>query len=92
MSSVFERLRLGQRCWSAEFVLRSLGLALLVACGKVLLLAHHMVSALPSHPATFAEFALCAVSFLALTCGLALTIEGPGLFRLVPIPTRSLIS
>lgn len=92
MSSVFERLRLGQRCWSAEFVLRSLGLALLATCGKVLLLAHRMVSAPPSHQTTFAEFALCAVAFVALTSGLAFTIEGPGLFRWVPIPTRSLTS
>lgn len=92
MSSILERFRLGQRCWPAECGLRSVGIALLAACGKMLVLAHRMISAPPSHQTTFAEFGLCAVAFFLLTSGLAFTLEGPGLFRWVPIPTRSLIS
>lgn len=92
MSSVLDRLRQGQRYWPAEIGLRALGIGLLAACSKVLLLVHQMVTTPPSHQATVAEFGLCAVAFVALTCGLAFTIEGPGLFRWVPIPPRSLIS
>jgi hypothetical protein len=91
MSSVLECLRRGQRCWPAELGLRALGIVLLVACGKVLLLVHRLVTTPPPHGATVVEFSLCAVAFVALTSGLAFTIEGPGLFRWVPIPHRSLI-
>ncbi|MDP3551791.1 MAG: hypothetical protein Q8R81_15530 [Novosphingobium sp.] len=92
MSSVFERLQKGERYWPAEIGLRTFGIVLLAGCGKLLLLVHHMVNSPPSHEATVAEFGLCAVAFVALTCGLGFTIEGPGLFRWVPIPPRSLIS
>ena len=92
MSSVLERLRQGQRYWPTEIGLRALGIGLLAACGKVLLLVQQMVATPPAHEATVAEFGLCAVAFVALTCGLGFTIEGRGLFRCVPIPPHSLIS
>jgi hypothetical protein len=41
------------------------------------------------HPATFLEFAMTAAAFALLTTGLAFLVEGPGLFRQVPIPRHS---
>jgi hypothetical protein len=47
-------------------------------------------SAMPRpHPATFLEFAMTAAAFALLTTGLAFLVEGPGLFRQVPIPRHS---
>ena len=89
MSSHFDRLHRGERWWAAEFVLRTAGIALLGGCYKLALLAHRMIAAAPPHEATLGEFAICAAVFLALTSGLALTMEGPGLFRHVPVPSRS---
>jgi hypothetical protein len=50
---------------------------------------HRWIVAPPPHQVTLAQFGFCAVIFALLTVGLALSIEGPGLFRLVPIPQHS---
>lgn len=89
MSRHLDRLRRGERWWAAEFVLRAIGLTLLGSCYKLGFLAHRMVTTLPQHQATPGEFAICAAIFLALTCGIALTFFGPGLFKEVPIPRNS---
>ena len=89
MSSVFDRLRDGRRWWTAELVLRSAGLGLLAAFWHCSLTAYRWIGAPPPHRVTPAEFGICAVAFVLLTTGLALGIEGPSLFRLVPIPKHS---
>lgn len=89
MSGYLERLREGERLWVAEGVLRVCGLALLGACYRAALLAHALVTARPPHQTSLAEFAVCAATFVLLICGLALTFEGPGLFRHLPIPAHS---
>lgn len=89
MSGYLESLREGKRLWAAEAGLRALGLALLGLCYRVAILAQALITAHPSHPTTLSEFALCAATFLLLTCGLAFTLEGPGLLRLVDIPPHS---
>lgn len=89
MSRHFDCLRRGERWWAAEFVLRSIGLALLGGCYELGLLAHRLVMTLPLHRGTPGEFAICAATFLALSSGLALTFFGPGVFREVPIPPHS---
>ena len=86
MPRFLERLHKGERLWPAEIFLRSLGLALLLGCFKLALLAHRLVIVPQVHQPTLDEFALCLAIILALTSGLALAIEGPGLFRRVPIP------
>lgn len=89
MSRHLDRLRRGERWWAAEFVLRTLGLALLVGCYQLALLAHRLVTLPTPHQVTLGEFAVCLGIVLLLTSGLALTIFGPGLFEEVPIPSRS---
>lgn len=89
MSEYLDRLREGKRCWTAEAVLRAAGVTLLGACYRVALLAHALVEARSPHQVTPGELAMCAATFLLLTCGLALSLEGPGMFRHVPIPAHS---
>lgn len=90
MSRHLDRLRRGERWWAAEIVLRTLGVLLFGGCYKFALMAHRLITTPPPHPATPGEFAVCAATFFLLVSGLAFTVEGPGLFRHVPIPTRSL--
>lgn len=89
MSGKLDRLRKGERCWPAELVLRGLGLAALAACWRAALLAHRLITTPPAHPPTVGEFAICAVTVLLLTTGIALTFEGAGLFLEVPFPARN---
>lgn len=88
MSGNLDRLRKGERWWAAEVVLRVGGLLLLDACYRAALLAHGLINTPPHHQATPGEFALCAATFLLLTCGLALSFEGRGLFKHIPMPPR----
>lgn len=90
MSRYLDRLRRGERCWSAEIALRAIGVLLLGGSYRLGLLLHRMVVAPPPHQATPAEFGICAATVLLLASGLACTTEGPGLFRQLPIPSRSL--
>lgn len=89
MSGNLDRLRKGERWWAAEVILRAGGLILLGGCYRAALLAQSLINRSPPHQATPGEFAVCAATFLLLTCGLALTFEGPGLFRHMPIPAHS---
>jgi len=89
MSRHLDRLRRGERSWAAEFALRTLGLALLAGCYQLAFLARRMVTMPPPHQATLGEFAVCLGIVLLLTSGLALTLFGPGLFAVVPIPSRT---
>lgn len=89
MSEKFRGLRKGERWWAAECVLRAAGLVSLAACWRMALVAHAFIIAPPPHQPTLVEFLICAGVFLLLAAGLALTFEGPGLFRHYPVPARS---
>lgn len=89
MSLILERLRSGNRWWAAELVTRTAGIILIATFWRTLQTAHRWVVMPPPHHATGPEFAICALGFILLTTGLAFSIEGPGLLRLVPIPKRS---
>lgn len=89
MSVNLDRLRQGERWWAAEAVLRGAGLLVLAACYHLGLVAQRLAVAPPLHRVTLPEFALSVAVFFLLTTGLALTVEGPGLFRQVAIPVRS---
>lgn len=89
MSGYLDRLRHGERLWAAEAGLRVLGIVLLGLCYRIAVLANALITAQPAHPTTMAEFVVCSAAFLLLTCGLALTFEGPGLLRHVDIPPHS---
>ncbi len=89
--SLLQRLHSGERWWAAEVVVRALGLALLAACYQAAITAHNIAPRSPMQQPTSAEFADCALAFVLLFVGLAFTFEGPRLFRLVPIPARSVM-
>lgn len=86
-----DRLRRWERWWAAEVLLRTGGLILLSICYRAALLAHMLITTQPPHQATPGEFALCAATFLFLACGLALSFEGPGLFKHIPMPPRPIL-
>lgn len=90
MGTLLERLQSGQRWWAAELGLRALAgalLALALACFRHLELRVAGAAGAAPRPA---EFAAAALAFAGTVAGLALLIEGPGLFRLVPYPRRRL--
>lgn len=86
MSAKLDRLQAGQRWWPAELVLRGLGLAALDGCYRAALSLHRMVMTPPPHQGTPGELASALLLFLLLASGIALTLEGPGLLRQIPIP------
>ena len=91
MHAAFLRLRSDERWWAAEVAFRLVAcilLGLAVLCGGQL---ERSVKALPAHEATYAEFALSGFTVFAGALGLACLIEGPRLFRLVPVPPRPLL-
>jgi uncharacterized membrane protein len=89
MSRNLDRLRKGERWWTAEVILRSIGILLLSTCYRLGIIAHRWVTAQPMHQATLREFAACLAIVVCLTSGLALTMFGPKLFEHVPIPRNS---
>jgi hypothetical protein len=83
------KMRRGERCWPAEFVLRLGGLGLLGFCALLArLVVHHVQATVIDTPP---EFVLSALAFCCLTSGLALLLFGPRLFRLMPRPPRALL-
>lgn len=91
MKTIITRMQRGERAWAAELVLRLSGLGLLGTCRLAVMWLLRMVRAAPPHQATPAEFAVAMAGFFCLTTGLALLVEGPGLFRLMPRPPRALL-
>lgn len=89
MSGNLNRLREGERWPAAELGLRGLGLAVLYACWRVAGCARRLAVVPQGHQPPVSEYAVCLVAVVLLAAGIALTIEGPGLFRHVPIPGRS---
>lgn len=91
MSSIIGRLQSGKRWWTAEFVLRTAGLALLGLCLMLARGIMRLVNQPPPHQGSPLELAMAAMAFACLSAGLALFLEGPELFRPVPLPPRPLI-
>jgi hypothetical protein len=88
-SIITGKLRRGERCWPAEFVLRATGLGLLGLCA---LLARIVISDVHRTVVdTAPEFLLAALAFFCLTGGLALLLFGPRLFKEMPTPPRALL-
>lgn len=89
MSAISNRLRQGDRWPAAELALRGAGLAVLYACWRVVGIARRLAVVPQGHQPPVSEYAVCLVAVVLLSAGIALTFEGPGLFRHVPIPGRS---
>jgi len=91
MPTILERLASGQRWWAAELVLRPAGLCCLAAAVALAFLVHRRIIAPPPHDPAPLDFLTCLGAVILLSLGLALAIEGPGLFRRVPRPPRALL-
>ena len=92
MTSLSHNLQSGRPGWLVELLLRAVGLALLAGAWHLGRLAHRWIVTPVPHPATLAEFTICALAFVLLSAGLALSLVGAGLFRLVPIPKQRVVS
>lgn len=86
MRAILRRLESGERWWLAELVLRTLGGVALGLCMMAAIAVYRSVGLAPAHPATLAEFGLSGIAVLLWATGWALLVDGPGLFRLVPVP------
>jgi hypothetical protein len=91
MARILELLRREQRWWPGEIALRLGGLALLGASWALACLTIRMVRQPPPHQSRPLEFLAAAAVFLCLSAGLALALEGTGLFRKVPLPPRAML-
>jgi hypothetical protein len=91
MRAILVRLQNGQRWWVAELCLRTAGLWLLVLCGLAMRWCRRLTYEPPHHQATPLELAVAAIAVACLSAGLALLLEGPGLFRHVPLPPRAIL-
>lgn len=85
------RLRSGEAGRPVDGGLRACGLALLGGCTCAARCLHRQVGQLPLHPGSPLEAAMAALAVACLWAGLALLIEGTGLFRLMPIPPRAML-
>jgi hypothetical protein len=90
--SVIHRLETGERWWMAELVLRLAGLVLLGVCAVACFRLGRSIHQLPRHDASPLEGLAAALTYLSFSAGWALTLIGPALFRLVPMPKRSWVN
>lgn len=90
MRAIIRRLEAGQRCWGAECALRGCGVALLGICATGFWSLHRSIHQPGAQGSSMLDFALAAFVVAALGLGLALTFEGPALFRLIPLPGQHL--
>jgi hypothetical protein len=88
MGRIMHRLESGERWWAAEIALRSIGLATLVLCAAAALWLYRSMHQPPRHEARALEYGAALVAFLSWSLGWAFLVEGPGLFKLVPVPAR----
>ncbi|WP_448662096.1 hypothetical protein ACG3SL_15655 [Sphingomonas sp. CJ20] len=84
----WRRLETGTHGWREEIAVRAAGAVLLSLCVAAAMWLHRAVTHPPGHAATLIEFAAAALATACLGLGGAFLVEGPGLFRLIPIPGR----
>lgn len=88
MQAFLRRLEQGAGGWPAQLSLRLGGALLLGLCALAVTMLAASMHRPPPHAAYPAEFGEAALSVLTWALGWALLIEGPGLFRLIPVPPR----
>ncbi|MBO9623333.1 MAG: hypothetical protein J7500_11540 [Sphingomonas sp.] len=78
-----------RRSMGKEIAIRLCGVASLVLCAFAARTLHRLVHPPPPHQATLSELLLGAATFLTFVGGLALLIEGGGLFERIAVPQRN---
>lgn len=91
MKAIWGRLQDGERWWAAEIGVRLTGIALLVVCVTASWWLYRTVPAATGQPRTALDFATATSAVVSFSLGSAFTIEGPALFRSVPMPPRTLL-
>ena len=89
MALTMQRLKLGERLWAAELILRAVGVLVLGFSALIARALCRLVNQSPPHPGNPLEFVVAAAACVCLPVGLALSLEGAGLFRLVPLLPRA---
>jgi len=90
VAAILRRLESDHPGWAAQIAIRSAGLVLLGLCAAAAWWLHRAV-AQTSHGLTLLEFLAAALAVTSGCLGWALLGEGPGLFRMVPVPGRSIL-
>lgn len=88
MRAIMRRLEEGERSWPAEVALRAFGIALLGLCASAAWWVYRAVNQPPAHEISWQECLAAALAVLCWALGWAFLVEGPGLFRLIWVPTR----
>jgi hypothetical protein len=88
VQAFLRRLELGAGGWPAQLGLRLGGALLLGLCALAVWALTASIHRPPLHNAGPAEFGEAASCVIAWALGWALLVEGPGLFRLLPVPPR----
>lgn len=88
MRAFLHRLEIGAGGWPAQLGLRFGGAVLLGLCALAVTVLAASIHYPPPHAAWPTEFGEAAISVITWALGWALLIEGPGLFRLIPVPPR----
>ncbi len=88
MGRIMRRLESGERWWAAEIVIRSAGLGLLALCAVAALWLCRSVHLPPPHEPRLRDYGAALAAFLGWSLGWACLVEGPGLFKLIPVPSR----
>jgi hypothetical protein len=86
MHAILRRLETGERWWAAQVAFAALALVLLSTAVSAARELCGLVAQAPVHEATPLEFVVAAFAVVCCWSGLACMIEGPGLFRLAPVP------
>jgi hypothetical protein len=87
--AAMRRMGTGERWWAAEIVVRAIGLLLLALCAGAAFWLYRSLHRPPPHPDGVLDFAAGALSVVCWWFGWAFALEGPALFKLVPLPARS---
>jgi len=80
------QLEQGAGGWPAQLGLRAGGAVLLTGCALLASALFASIHHPPHHPVAPAEFGEAMLSVIAWALGWALLVEGPGLFRMIPVP------
>lgn len=88
MRLLWRQLEEGEGGWAAQLGLRLGGALLLGTCALLAWALFVSMHRPPEHNASPAEFGEALSSVVTWALGWALLIEGPGLFRLIPVPPR----
>ncbi|HWU94782.1 MAG TPA: hypothetical protein VN029_04245, partial [Sphingomonas sp.] len=88
VKAFLRRLEQGAGGWPAQLGLRLGGAMLLGLCALAVWALAVSINRPPMHSADPAEFGEAVFSVIAWALGWALLIEGPDLFRLIPVPPR----